>query len=81
VVPASIRAQIRSDNTIVVKAQVSASGHVTSANPISSSGDAAGILVKYAVQAARGWRFRPATEGGKPVPSERNITFLFRPSD
>lgn len=41
---------------------------------------AVALLVEAAVEAARGWRFRPARLNGRPVPSEAPISFRFKPN-
>jgi len=43
-------------------------------------GPVADLLSKSAVNAALGWQFRPATQNGEAVPSEKVLEFLFRSS-
>ena len=80
-VPAKIKSTITSDNTIDVRVRIDKSGRVIEATPVSASGPVATSLVRYALNTARRWRFRPARQKGKPVPSETVLEFLFRPSE
>jgi hypothetical protein len=64
-----------------------AGGPMQAAEPItelqmaSQKGPVAESLARYAVTAALGWRFRAATQNGRPVRSEKTIEFLFRPNN
>jgi TonB family protein len=79
--PAEAKSLVDGDTVIEVQVTIDASGRVTAASPASSSGTAPKSLVDSAVRAAMGWRFKPAKRNGKPVPSEKLIRFLYRPSD
>jgi|SRR5579871_40147 len=81
VLPPYLRSQLHGDNTVAVRVQVNSFGSVTSAAAISKSGNLAYRIQGYAVNAARRWRFRPATQDGKPVAGTKTVTFLFRPTD
>jgi len=78
--PADLRARIDRDNVIDVRVEIDAAGRVVSAKSASEKGPLGEILAGYAVRAALSWRFRPATQNGKPVRSEKTIDFLFRSS-
>jgi protein TonB len=78
--PAEIKSTITTDNTVAVRVHIDKSGRVVGATAASASGPVATSLVRYAVAAARQWRFQPARRNGKPVQSERVLEFLFRPS-
>jgi len=79
-IPAQLKALVQSDNVVEVLVHISASGNVTSAKLVTMNGPVADVLSKLAVNAAMGWQFRPATQNGKAVPSEKTLEFLFRPS-
>ena len=72
---------ISSDNVIGVQIEINTDGKVISAKLASEKGPAAESLAPLAVAAAWRWRFRPATQNGRPVHSEKTIEFLFRPSN
>ena len=78
-IPAPVRPVIHSDNVIEVRVRISAAGNVTEAKIGSVSGTVAGLLAQPAVSAALGWKFRPATQNGAPVASEKVLEFRFRP--
>jgi Gram-negative bacterial TonB protein C-terminal len=75
-----LRTLIQSDNVVEVQVRINASGKVTAAKLGAMNGPLADVLAKPAVKAAMGWRFRPATENGEAVPSDKILEFLFRPS-
>jgi hypothetical protein len=78
VVPASIRPRIRGSVPIDVRVHIDARGRVTSAVPVVKQ--KAGLnsyLASRAVYAAKLWRFTPARENGKTVPSTQTIHFVF----
>lgn len=77
-IPAQIRSMIHSDNVVEVQVRINASGKVTEAKLASMKGPVADLLSQAAVSAALGWQFRPATQNGAPVPSEKVLEFLFR---
>jgi len=79
--PSEIRSTISSDNAVDVDVRIDEWGKVISAVPVSTSGPVAQSLLPYAVQAAHGWRFRPARQNGAAVRSDKVLEFLFRPSD
>ena len=80
-VPSPVRSRIQTDNLVEVRVGINSLGKVTSARMISGRGPYATSLAKYAVEAAYGWHFHPASDSGKPVPSQKVISFLFRPED
>jgi hypothetical protein len=77
--PPDLKALISSDNVIGVQIEINTDGKVISAKLASEKGPAAESLAPLAVAAAWRWRFRPATQNGRPVHSEKTIEFLFRP--
>jgi hypothetical protein len=79
-VPSDLRTQIKSDNIVDVEVHISATGRVTAAKLGALKGPVAEALGKTAVNAALGWQFRPATQNGEPVASDKILEFLFRPS-
>ena len=79
-VPSDLRTQIKSDNIVDVEVHISATGKVTAAKLGALKGPVADALGKTAVNAALGWQFRPATQNGEPVASDKILEFLFRPS-
>ncbi len=79
-IPPQVRPLIQSDNTVEVHVRVSASGKVTAAKLAATKGPVADLLAKSAVNAALGWQFRPATQNGQAVASEKLLEFLFRSS-
>jgi hypothetical protein len=81
IIPPDLKARIDSDNVIGVRVEIDAAGRVTSAKMASQKGPVAESLARYAVTAALGWRFRAATQNGRPVRSEKTIEFLFRPNN
>ena len=74
--PGAAKMLIR-DTPISVKLRIDANGTIISAEAQAGSG-VTGFLAKAAEETARSWRFRPATLGGKPVPAEYSLTFMFK---
>jgi len=79
-IPYELRPLIQSDNVVEVQVRISALGKVTGAKLAAAKGPAAASLSQSALNAALGWQFRPATQNGQAVPSEKILEFLFRPS-
>jgi hypothetical protein len=79
-IPSDLRTLIQSDNVVDVQVRISASGKVTAARLGALKGPVADALGKTALNAALGWQFRPATQNGEAVPSDKILEFLFRPS-
>lgn len=77
--PAKVQSSITSDNTVAVRMRINRSGKVIRATVASASGPESSSVAHYAVATAYRWRFRPAQENGKPVPTEKVVEFLFRP--
>jgi periplasmic protein TonB len=80
-IPANLKSAISSENKVEVRVHIDESGKVTDAVAVSATGAMATSLVRYSLETARRWRFRPARNNGKPVRSDRVLEFLFRPSD
>jgi len=60
--------------------RIDAAGTVQSAKVLSSTGEPSpsGPYIRLAsLNAAREWKFRPATAAGKPAPSESKLVFSF----
>ncbi len=65
---------------VVVQVSIDATGTVDGAVVLSSTGEPSpsGPYIRLAsLDAARQWKFRPATEGGRPVPSKTTLAFDF----
>ncbi len=77
--PAHTPADVRLERPVevVLTVTVNAEGKVTDVEVASSGGHAIDLA---AVDAARHWEFRPATRGGKPVPSRIRLSFPFSPT-
>ncbi len=74
-----IRAMLRDEVTIGVRVSIDAEGKVTTAGVATRQGPVNNALLESAVNAARQWRFQPATTGGKPVPATMILNFRFTP--
>lgn len=78
--PAQLKTLVQSENVVEVEVHISDSGKVTSAKTGNVKGPSAGFLSKIALNAARGWEFRPAIQNGKAVESDKILEFVFRPA-
>ena len=76
-VPANVRAMLRSESRVEVKVAIDETGKVVRAEAVNRTGEMASYLSQTAVNTARMWRFRPARNNGKPVPSEMVLNFRF----
>jgi outer membrane biosynthesis protein TonB len=66
--------------SVSVLASIDSAGTVQSVKVVSSTGEPSpsGPYIRLAaLNAARQWKFRPATAGGKPVPSQTTLVFNF----
>lgn len=61
--------------TAVVRAEVDEEGRVAAVSLVSRTGSRA--LDRAAMQAVRGWRFRPAQRDGRPVPGSVDVPIEF----
>jgi hypothetical protein len=68
---------IQIDNVVEVQVSIDAFGKVTAAQLASTKGPVADLLSKSALNAALGWKFRPATRDGEAVASEMVLEFVF----
>jgi TonB family protein len=75
--PETVRKTLQRDTAVSVKLKLDAKGYVLSAAADSGSG-VSSSLSKAAEEAARSWRFQPATQGGQPTPADFTLTFMFR---
>ena len=83
-IPAGLRPLVTSDVLINVNVDIDRNGRVTKAEVVSTKGDGgealtAGALKTEALKAARRFRFRPARQGKKTVPSQTSLMFTFSP--
>jgi TonB family protein len=69
-------AALRSEYTGVLRVQIGEDGRVRSADIVDSSHPTYDVL---AARAARGWVYEPATKGGQPVPSHKDIQIRLVP--
>ncbi len=76
-VPANVRALLRSEARVEVKVAIDETGKVVRAEAVSRTGEMSAYLSQAAVNTARLWRFQPARNNGKPVPSEMVLNFRF----
>jgi hypothetical protein len=79
-IPVQLKQLVQGENVVQVLVHISTTGSVTEAKLGDVKGPSAGFLSKIALNAARGWQFRPATQNGTAVPSDKILEFLFRPS-
>jgi protein TonB len=70
----SLAKSSRQHGTVSVEVRISESGDVISARAVSGPA----LLKQAAVIAAREWKFKPSTQGGRPIQSIRVITFNFK---
>jgi hypothetical protein len=62
----------------VVKVLIDETGKVVAAAPVDTQGlPADSMLVRFATDAARGWKFQPGAVGGRPVRGEAVLRFRF----
>jgi periplasmic protein TonB len=60
---------------VALELSINEKGEVVQVTPVSGRA----IFFTEAIEAAKQWRFRPALEGGNPVPCRTKITLSFRP--
>ncbi len=78
-----VRAEMRKAKgavTVSVQVSINAAGNVDGAVVLSSTGEPSpsGPYIRLAsLDAARRWKFRPAAERGRPVPSKTTLVFKF----
>jgi protein TonB len=78
-----VQAEMRTANgkvSVSVLVSIDPSGTVQSVRVVSSSGEPnhSGPYIRLAaLNAARQWKFRPGTAGGKPVASQTTLVFTF----
>ena len=70
-----IKQMLGEEATLTLKLSIDASGHVTAVEPIGGADRA--FLASARKHLLGVWRFTPATEDGKPVPSTKVITLHF----
>jgi TonB family protein len=76
-VPAQARATIRGKVVVKVRVEVDAKGDVSDAS--SESPNASPYFRKWAIEAARAWKFTPPQNHGTPASSTWTLDFVFRP--
>jgi protein TonB len=62
--------------TVIAEIRIDSQGKVESARAAQGSGSP--LLDDAALAAVKSWRYKPATLGGKPIPSVRRVRFVFR---
>jgi len=77
--PRAIRNTVTSEVEVQIKIQVDESGRVVRVAPLGSTGPASDAIVRMSEEAARQWRFAPATRGNQAVESEVVLTFRYTP--
>jgi TonB family protein len=76
-IPMGIATSIRGAVQVEVRVTIDASGKVSGARVVSSTGGAASLLTIEALKAAQLCRFAAAEENGHPVASSMLVTFRF----
>jgi len=76
--PSDVKRYLINNTLVKVLVHIDAQGKVIRAEPISKQ-SANIVLIQAALDAARGWAFRPATVGTTPVASEMVLEFNFSP--
>ena len=74
--PSDLKPYMISNTPVEILVHIDAKGKVIRAEPVSKQ-SANIVLVQAALDAARGWTFRPATVGNTPVASEMVLKFNF----
>jgi protein TonB len=64
------------EGEVLVTVRITADGACADARVAESSGSAA--LDGAALEAVQGWRYRPATRGGRPVETTQRVRFVFK---
>jgi protein TonB len=77
--PEPLKNMLNKPSAVEVAVNIDVEGKVVKAEATGS--DAHVLLKQAAVDAARKWRFRPATVNGKPVPSNAVLKFNFTPKN
>lgn len=78
-IPMSVAGTITSEQIVQVTAEIDAEGKVKNARLTGSKGAISGLLGPAVLDALQYYRFRPASRGGVPVPSQSVISFKFKP--
>jgi outer membrane biosynthesis protein TonB len=78
-IPPDLRLKIQSEVRVKVAVSIDRFGKVKAAEVESTQGAGAIALAPEALKAARGFRFRPARQGKRNVPSQTVLTFTFNP--
>lgn len=73
----NIRALIVRDVEVRIMVDIDASGKVVKATALPNTNALAAYLAQSAIIAARAWKFMPATEAGRNVPSQMVLSFRF----
>lgn len=71
----AVARQLRLEGSVEVDVFIDESGSVTKAEPLRGNP----VLVKSAVDAVQKWKFKPLTEGDKPVKAVSTLSFTFKP--
>ena len=76
-VPSSVRSMIAGEASVEVRVSIDENGKVAQAVVVRRNGASSPYLAESAASSARLWRFEPARDGGRPVPSEMLLNFRF----
>src|SRR5579863_8956273 len=67
--------QIMFDGFVVLGVSLDAKGNITKVSALRDPGS----MVPAAITSVRTWKFRPASAGNGPRPSEMTVAFVYRP--
>ena len=76
--PAELKSLLVNNTAIEIQVSIDSGGKVVRAEPVPMQ-NAHLMLIQAALDAARSWRFRPATLGATAVSSEMILEFDFAP--
>jgi outer membrane biosynthesis protein TonB len=77
IIPMELRPLLSKGVEIQLRVSINAAGKVTAAEPVLRYSGLTEHLSRAAVYAAMQWRFSPAMQDGKPIPSDTVLRFRF----